>query len=192
MEEMEKTQRDTSHEKILPYNSEWVRLYEAEAEKLKEVFGDELMGIEHIGSTSVPGLPAKPIIDIMVLIDSHENAEKYIPKLEALGYPFDSSAHTDKSTERHLFRKGNPTEYHLSIAYADRGSFWKRQLAFRDYLREHPEEKDRYAELKQNLIKEDPTGKNGYIGGKTELINEMLDRSGFVRWKPPTETGQEK
>lgn len=187
---MEKNQADSSHEQVALYNPEWVNVYETEAEKLKEVFGDDLLGIEHIGSTSVPGLPAKSIIDIMVLIDSHENAEKYIPKLEAIGYPFDSAAHTDKSTERHLFRKGNPTEYHLSIAYADRGSFWERQLAFRDYLREHPEERDRYAELKQKLIKEDPTGKNGYIGGKTDLVNEMLDKSGFVRWKPPTTTGQ--
>lgn len=192
MENMKETQGDSSHENILPYNPEWVHLYEAEAEKLKEVFGNELLGIEHIGSTSVPGLPAKPIIDIMVLIDSHENTEKFIPKLQELGYPFNPVSHTDTSTERHLFRKGNPTQYHLSVAYADRGSFWKRQLAFRDYLREYPEEKDKYAQLKQNLIKEDPTGKNGYIGGKTDFINEVLDKSGFVRWKPPTETGRDK
>ncbi|MEK7180554.1 MAG: GrpB family protein [Patescibacteria group bacterium] len=189
---MKKNQGDSSHENILPYNPEWIHLYEAEAEKLKQVFGNELLGIEHIGSTSVPELPAKPIIDIMVLIDSHENAAKYIPKLEVLGYPFDFTAHTDKSTERHLFRKGNPTHYHLSIAYVDRGSFWKRQLAFRDYLREHPEERDRYASLKQELIKNDPTGMDSYTGEKTDLVNEILDKSGFVRWKPPTETGQEE
>ncbi len=192
MENIEKNQRDSSHEHILQYNPEWVHLYEVEAEKLKKVFGNELLGIEHIGSTSVPGLPAKPIIDIMVLIDSHINAKKFIPKLHELGYPFDFAAHTDKSTERHLFRKGSPTQYHLSIAYTDRGSFWKRQLAFRDYLREHLEERDRYASLKQELIKNDPTGKDLYIKGKTDLVNEMLDKSGFVRWKPPIETDQEE
>ncbi|HPW39680.1 MAG TPA: GrpB family protein [bacterium] len=190
MEGMKKTYRDSAHENILPYNPEWVRLYEAEAEKLREVFGAELLGLEHIGSSSVPGLSAKPIIDIMALIDSHENAEKFIPKLQELGYSFDFTAETDKSTERHLFRKGKPTQYHLSIAYADRGSFWKRQLAFRDYLREHPEERDRYAKLKQRLIKEDPTGKDLYIKGKTDLVNEILDKSGFVRWKPPTKKDQ--
>jgi GrpB-like predicted nucleotidyltransferase (UPF0157 family) len=186
-----KIQTDFSREQIIPYNPEWIYLYRAEAKKLKEIFGDDLLGIEHIGSTSVPGLPAKSIIDIMVLIDSYKNAEKFIPKLQEFGYPFDFTAHTDKSTERHLFRKGSPTKYHLSIAYADRGSFWKRQLAFRDYLREHPEERDRYASLKQELIKKDPTGKNAYIGGKTDLINEMLDKSGFVRWKPAIETGMD-
>ena len=75
---MEQIKTDTSHEQISAYNSEWVNLYEVEAVKLKEVFGDALLGVEHIGSTSVPGLPAKPIIDLMVLIDSHENAEKFI------------------------------------------------------------------------------------------------------------------
>ncbi|OGI73887.1 hypothetical protein A2737_01615 [Candidatus Nomurabacteria bacterium RIFCSPHIGHO2_01_FULL_41_71] len=178
---MKNPQTDSSHELIAPYNPEWIDMYEAEAAKLKEVFGDDLLGIEHIGSTSVPSLPAKPIIDIMVLIDSHENATKFIPELEKIGYPFDPASHTDKSTERHLFRKGNPTQYHLSIAYESRGGFWKRQLAFRDYLRNHPEDRDKYAALKLELIKKDPTGKDTYIGGKTDLINEILDKSGFVR-----------
>jgi GrpB-like predicted nucleotidyltransferase (UPF0157 family) len=178
---------DSSHTQILPYNPAWADMYEAEAEKLKAVFGDELLGIEHIGSTSISGLASKQIIDIMVLIDSHENVAKFIPELEKIGYPFDPDSHTDKSTERHLFRKGNPTQYHLSIAYESRGSFWKRQLAFRDYLRDHPEDRDKYAKLKLELIKKDPTGKDTYIGGKTDLINEILDKSGFVRWKPPAQ-----
>lgn len=183
---MEKPQGDSSHEQVVLYDPEWVDLYEKEADKLKEVFGNDLLGIEHIGSTSVPGLSAKPIIDIMVLVESPEVADQVAPKLQELGYPFDMELHKKTEfPERHLFRKGKPTEFHLSIAYANKGSFWKRQLAFRDYLREHSEEKDRYAELKQKLIEEDPTGQSAYIGGKTDLINEMLDKSGFERWKPP-------
>lgn len=185
---MEKLQTDSSHEQIVPYNLEWANLYEAEAVKLKEVFGDNLLGIEHIGSTSVHGLVSKPIIDIMVLIAHNEDANKFILALEKLCYTFDEEIHSKTQfPERHSFRKGNPTKYHLSIAYADKGSFWKRQIAFRDYLRSYPDERDRYAVLKQKLIKEDTTGKDLYIGGKTDLINEMLDKSGFVRWKPPTE-----
>jgi GrpB-like predicted nucleotidyltransferase (UPF0157 family) len=164
--------RNTSHEKIVPYNPEWASQYENEAEKLKTVFGDSLLGIEHIGSTSVVGLDSKPIIDIMVLVANSTEADRFILPLAELGYPFDTEVQSQiEFPERHLFRKGNPTQFHLSIAYADKGSFWKRQLAFRDYLREHPEERDRYAELKQNLIKEDPSGQDEYIAGKTELIN---------------------
>lgn len=182
---MEKIETDSSHERIVPYNLEWVSLYEAEASQLKEIFGNELLGIEHIGSTSIPGLSSKPIIDIMVNIGSYKDAEKFIPMLEKAGYSFDLAVHSSNpSPERYFFRKGNPTQYHLSVAYTDRGSFWDRQLAFRDYLRTHADERDRYADLKQNLISDDPTGKEGYISGKTDLINEMLDKSGFVRWKP--------
>ena len=182
---MEKFQADSSPERISPYNPERVTQYEEEADKLREIFGEDLLGIEHIGSTSVPGLPAKPIIDLMVLIDSYLKVDKFISKLEGFGYGFNANSHTDKSTERHLFRKGNPTQYHLSVAYADRGGFWKRQLAFRDYLRDHPEERDRYAVLKKELIQKDPSGKDSYVEGKTDLVNEMLDKSGFVRWQPP-------
>lgn len=156
--------------------------------KLKEFFGDELLGIEHIGSTSVPGLSAKPIVDIMVQVENQQKADQFIPSLQNLGYLFNTDLHSKiESPERHFFRKGDPTQFHLSLAYKDKGSFWKRQLAFRDYLRTHPDERDRYAELKQKLIKEDPTGRELYIQGKTDMINEMLDNSGFVRWKPPTE-----
>ena len=188
---MEKFQADSSHERISPYNPEWVTQYEEEADKLRDIFGEDLLGIEHIGSTSVPGLPAKPIIDLMVLIDSYLKVDKFISKLERLGYGFNANSHTDKSTERHLFRKGNPTQYHLSVAYADRGGFWKRQLAFRDYLRDHLEERDRYAVLKKELIQKDPSGKDFYIEGKTDLVNEMLDKSGFVRWQPPIKDGED-
>ncbi len=181
---MEKAPTDSSHEQVLEYNPEWIEMYESESEKIKEIFGDELLGIEHIGSTSIPGLSAKPIIDMMVLIETHENAEKFIPVLQSLDYNFNSSTHTDKSTERHLLRKGNPTQFHLSIAYKSRGSFWDRQLAFRDYLRTHPEERNQYQELKQKLIQDDPTGKNTYVAGKTNLVNEILDKTDFVRWKP--------
>lgn len=177
---METSKEDISHRQILPYDPEWVHLYENEAEKIKNVFGGDLLGIEHIGSTSIPGLSSKPIIDIMVLIESHENAEKFFSKLNEIGYPFNFDAHTDKSTERHLFRKGNPTRFHLSIAYLNRGGFWKRQIAFRDYLRSHLEEIKRYEELKHYLIKADPTGKGGYISGKTDFVNEILNKAAII------------
>lgn len=184
---MEKTNTDASHEQVVPYDHEWVNIYNAESEILKKEFGDELLGIEHIGSTSVPGLPAKPIIDIMMLVANSDVADSMVSRLEKFGYPLDIELHMNTQfPERHFFRKGHPTKFHLSIAYADKGSFWKRQLAFRDYLRDHPDDRDEYASIKQKLIETYPTGKDGYIGGKTDFINEILDKSGFVRWKPPT------
>lgn len=179
---MTKFQTDASHEQIAQYNPKWNNLYESEAAELKGIFRNDLLGIEHIGSTSVPGLLAKPIIDIMVLVENQEKAEQFIRPLHELGYIFDTDLHSKTQfPERHFFRKGKPTNYHLSIAYKNKGSFWKRQLAFRDYVRSHSEDRDKYASLKQKLIKEDPTGTEKYIQGKTDLINEMLDKAGFEK-----------
>jgi len=81
---------------------------------------------------------------------------------------------TNSSGERHLFRRGSPTEYHLSIAYKDKGNFWERQILFRDYLRNHPDFRDEYQKLKEKLLRDDLTGKDSYISGKSEFINNVL------------------
>lgn len=171
------------HTTLTPYNPLWPKLFISEAALIAPIFGDALLGIEHIGSTAIPGLPAKPIIDIMVLINSHEDVERFLPALAEIGYPFNTARHTESSTERHFFRKGEPTQFHLSIAYQSRGSFWNRQLAFRDYLRTHPDDRDAYATLKATLMQQDPTGGDAYIAGKTDLVNNILDKAGFVRWQ---------
>ncbi len=171
MESKENITLDTSHTVLEPYNPEWVIKYEQEVAKLQEIFGEKLTQIEHIGSTSIPGLSAKPIIDIAVEIESHAEADTFIDSLKKIGYTHDLSG---SSSERHFFRKGTPTEYHLSICYKSRGSFLKRQLAFRDYLKTHPEAKDKYAQIKNELLKQDPTGKNTYISNKSEFVERIL------------------
>ncbi|MBP6942726.1 MAG: GrpB family protein [Candidatus Buchananbacteria bacterium] len=171
---------DSSHQNVVPYNPEWASLFISEAEILKPIFADSLVSIEHIGSTSIPSFPSKPIIDIGVLIKSHTEAENFIEPLVELGYAFDRELHNrTEFPERHFFRKGEPTQFHLSIAYADKAKFWPRQLAFRDYLRSHSEARDAYAKLKQELIAADPTGRDTYISGKTEFVNDVLQRAGF-------------
>lgn len=78
-----------------------------------------------------------------------------------------------------FFRKGNPTEFHLSVTYEDRGSFLERQLLFRDYLRTNNTDRDEYASLKKDLIKQDPTGLNSYIENKTDFVMKILKKAGF-------------
>ena len=157
--------------KIIPYDPKWDTLFKIEKEKIKSVFGNDALAIEHIGSTAVPGLASKPIIDIAVLIASHESGDKYIKPLAELGYVYDKPA---SSPERHFFRKYDSVSYHLSIAYQYRGSFWKRQILFRDYLRAHEEARKEYQGLKLKLIKEDATGRHLYIHGKDEFIQKIL------------------
>lgn len=162
---------DTSHAQLLPPQPSWKEKFQSERKRIKEIFGDDSIAIEHIGSSSVEGLVSKPIIDIAVLISKREDGDKFIEFLSQLGYWYDKP---NSSGERHFFRKGQPTEFHLSIAYVDKGSFWERQILFRDYLRSHPEDRDEYARLKKELLKKDPTGNDDYIGGKKEFVLRIL------------------
>ncbi len=162
---------DISHTQLLPHQHSWKEKFRLEKDKIQKVFADKTISIEHIGSTSIDGLSSKPIVDISVLIEKRENADKYIKLLDCLGYWYDKE---NSSGERHFFRKGKPTKFHLSLSYTDKGNFWKRQLLFRDYLRSHPEARDEYAILKENLLKTDPTGNKNYIDGKSKFIQKIL------------------
>jgi GrpB-like predicted nucleotidyltransferase (UPF0157 family) len=161
---------DSSHTILIPYQPSWKDKFEVEKIKIKDIFGDKAIAVEHIGSTSIPGLSAKPIIDIAVMIENHKEADVFTGLLDKINYRFDSF-----STERHFYTKGDPIEYHLSIAYKDKGGFWERQILFRDYLRNHSDLRGEYQKLKEDLLKNDPTGKDMYISGKTEFIKKILD-----------------
>lgn len=159
---------------LSPYNPDWMMMFEEEAALLRKVFGDSALEIEHIGSTAVEGLPAKPIIDIAVMIQSDVDADRFTVHLAEIGYTFHS-----KSTERHFYQKGGPAKYNLSIAYAEKGGFWPRQIIFRDYLRSHPNARDEYADLKIKLIEKYPEGVGEYSEGKTEFVRNILALAGW-------------
>ena len=165
---------NTSHSKIVSYQSDWPVKFQAEKEILQKIFGDKLLAIEHVGSTAIPGLSSKDIIDIAVMIENHEDADYFTEPLKQLGYKLHST-----SAERHFYTKGDPIEHHLSIAYAKRGGFWPRQIMFRDYLRNHPEALEEYQKLKLDLLKKDPTGKSEYIAGKNDFVQEILRSAGW-------------
>lgn len=131
--------------KFTNYQESWVKKFEEEKKKLQDVFGNIALEIEHIGSTSIPGLSAKPIIDMAVLVESIEDIDKIVSILSPLGYRYEPEI---SSVERIFFRKGNPVECHLSVA-CPAHTFWSRQILFRDSLRNHPELVAEYEELKR-------------------------------------------
>lgn len=137
---------------------------------LKNVQG-EIVSIEHIGSTAVPKLAAKPIIDIVVLIPSIKNVDSYIKQLENLDYIYRPKR---SSVERFFFTKNDPPTFHLSLAQIDKYSFWKRQKNFRDFLISHPDIAKKYEKLKMSLIKKYPDGRQEYCDGKDKFINNVL------------------
>ncbi|MCY3766632.1 MAG: GrpB family protein [Gemmatimonadetes bacterium] len=157
------------------FDPQWKHEYQTEKIELLAVFGDAALEIEHIGSTSVPGLASKPIIDIAVIIAHRENADRFTDALAAKGYALSSN-----STERHFYVKRRPRECHLSVAYADQGGFWPRQILFRDYLREHRAAREEYARLKEDLLRRDPSGET-YLEGKTDFVYRILELAGWRR-----------
>lgn len=164
-------------EAFCPYDPQWVEKYENESRKIREVLDDEILDVQHIGSTAIPGLSAKPIIDIAVLVDAIEDPSRYVEKLSGLGYGHET---TLSSGERIFFRKGNPVEYHLSVA-CPRHTFWIRNLQFRDYLRAYPETAKEYENLKRKNIAATPKSdftdlslSETYNQGKGEFVQKIL------------------
>ena len=150
------------------YNSSWPIIYENRAKSIKEALNDNLIEIHHIGSTSVPSLSAKPCIDIIGVV---QNFKAAIPALESIGYesrgemhlPFREYYRHGKEVNLHLYEKASP-EVNLNIA-------------FRNYLRAHPECVKEYQELKDNLLKDS----NSYIKNNSNYTGYNLGKDAFIR-----------
>jgi GrpB-like predicted nucleotidyltransferase (UPF0157 family) len=165
------------------YNPQWERRCQEEAQFLLAQFGpDIILRTEHFGSTAVPGLAAKPVIDIMVEIPSFEVAEQTIvPQLDAQEYRY---FWISNSRPGHMmFIKGYGPDgyqegvqcYHLHMAPGDH-TLWDR-LLFRDYLRKYPETARRYAELKARLAERYRHDREAYTNGKTEFVTQVMKKA---------------
>ena len=157
--------------KIVSYDKNWPKIFQAEKELISSIISDNFIDIQHIGSTSIPQMSAKPIIDIAVLIPTLENATIFIPLLKKIGYQFFKER---SSVERLFFIKGNPAKYHLSLAQSEKFSYWKRQIMFRDYLKSHSDSAKEYEKLKKQLIQQHSDGRQKYSDAKSEFINKIL------------------
>ena len=156
---------------IAPYNTAWKRLFESEARNLWEIVPNSLIiRIEHFGSTSVPGLAAKPIVDILVEVKSSQESKLRIaPLLQRKGY--DYFWRTDMSPPYAWFIKRNAEgqrSHHIHMMEKDL-EFWQ-ALYFRDYLKEHKNCALRYEELKRSLAEKFPNNREAYTHGKTEFV----------------------
>ena len=161
---------------IVEYDPYWPGRYVAEAEFLRSVLPPELVvAMEHIGSTAVPGLSAKPVIDILIVVRSVQQARAVaVPALEDLGYAFWSD---NPRRDRLFFVKGLPPDapyrtHHLHMA--EPGSDVSDILLFRDYLRSHPKEASRYATIKLELMEHYRADREGYTAAKSSYVEEVL------------------
>ncbi|OMD63331.1 hypothetical protein BSK62_21615 [Paenibacillus odorifer] len=153
---------------VTEFNEQWSLMFNEEAQKIKDIFADALVDIHHIGSTSVPGLKAKPIIDIMPVVRNIEAVDGFNQQMTALGY--ECMGEFGISGRRYFRKGGNSRTHHVHVFQMDNKIDIGRHLAVRDYLRSHPEAVKQYGDLKDTLAKQFPEDIGAYIDGKEEFV----------------------
>jgi GrpB-like predicted nucleotidyltransferase (UPF0157 family) len=162
---------------IVDYDPRWPEMFRAERDAILSATGPRLVAIEHVGSTAVPGLGAKPIIDIMAGVRRLAEAAECIAPLAPLGYRY-LPEYEALIPDRRFFRKGppGPITHHLHLVELG-GDFWERHLLFRDYLRTHPEAAEAYYQLKRQMAARFSPDRNAYTDSKTQFIRSVEDRA---------------
>ncbi|MCY6372684.1 GrpB family protein [Clostridium ganghwense] len=156
--------------KVIPYNSKWIDEFKTESENILKIMENDIVKIHHIGSTSIPRMSAKSVIDILIEINNIKNVDKYNNAMKSIGYEvmgeygiigrrFFLKGIYNRTHHVHIFQVGNPEI--------------KRHLNFRDYMTVHPKEAEKYSKLKQELALEFPNDINGYCNGKDKFIKEI-------------------
>ncbi|UOQ87175.1 GrpB family protein [Gracilibacillus salinarum] len=160
--------------KVCTYQNIWPSIFATEAEQLKEIFGGECTAIYHIGSTAVPELHAKPIIDIMPIVKKIDIIDTYNNQMKEIGY---TPKGENGIPQRRYFQKGGDNRTHHVHIYQEGSHQITRHLAFREYLREHPGERNRYGQWKVKLANQFPYEISSYIDGKDDLVKEIENKA---------------
>lgn len=165
---------------VVPYDARWPALFQAEVDRLVGVATLEQLRIEHTGSTSVAGLCAKPIIDLLAGHPAGTSPDAFIEGLVRAGYVYRGE---QGIVGRHFFRRGDPRSYHVHLVQI--GSlFWRDHLTFRDCLRGNAATRDAYAALKERLAQRHPHDRESYIDGKSQFVRDVLANPGGLPIQP--------
>ena len=166
--------RETIHTVVLSEPDErWATTYAAEAARIREAVGNALVEVHHVGSTSVPGLAAKPIVDILLLVTDSADEDGYAPALQAAGYAF--HLREPHWHEHRLFKRGTPqVNLHVFTAGSSEPS---RMLAFRDRLRSHPEDRELYERTKRELVRRRWPSVQDYADAKSTVVGQIMRRA---------------
>ena len=163
----------TAKIQVVDYDPEWPGLFRREAERIGAVLGERVVRLEHVGSTSVPGLAAKPIIDILLVVPDSADEPAWLPDLEGAGYRL---VIREPDWYQHRCLKGPDTNVNLHV-YSPGCPEIERNLRFRDRLRGHPEERAHYQRVKRELAELDWTYVQQYADAKTEVIEGIIARA---------------
>ncbi len=166
----------TKHVVVLPYDEAWKKDFEEIKAELMAVLDGLVLSVEHVGSTSVPGLAAKPIIDIDVIIEDTDCFEKVKTALETIGYQHEGDLGIPGREAFKYHGKEHLRKHHLYVCAKDSDEL-KRHLSFRDYLRTHPEAVKEYGRIKEEGARLYPNDIDSYIEYKAPFIQDCVNKA---------------
>lgn len=158
---------------LVEYDPRWPEVFEKEADRIRAILGDKVLLLEHVGSTSIPGLCAKPIIDILLVVKDSSDESSYVPALEAAGY---SLRIREPEWLEHRMFIGPDTDINLHVFSLGAPEI-DRMLRFRDWLRSNKADRDKYVQVKRSLAKKKWRYIQHYADAKTSIIQEIMERA---------------
>ncbi|MEG6513778.1 GrpB family protein [Desulforamulus ruminis] len=161
---------------LVAYDPRWPELFEREAKRIRSVLGNRVLQLEHVGSTSVPELCAKPIIDMLLVVADSSDEPSYVAALEAVGYTLRIR---EPDWFEHRMFKGPDTDINLHV-FSEGTSEVERMLRFRDWLRANDTDRDNYARVKRKLAQHVWRHVQNYADAKTSIVQEIMDRANAV------------
>lgn len=165
---------------VVPHDPRWREAFEAEAKRVAAALGENVSAVHHIGSTAIPDIYAKPVVDLLIEVGDINEVDGRSSAMESLGYEVLGEYGIPG---RRYFRKDNPEgiRTHHIHAFAAGSAEAARHLAFRDYMIAHPFDAQRYSELKRKLAEQHPQSPEEYMDGKDGFIKEMERRA--AQWR---------
>lgn len=158
---------------LSPYRDEWPVLFESEKKAIESAIGDHVRDIQHVGSTAVAGLHAKPILDIAIAVEDFDTARACIEPLIELGYTFKGE---NGIPRRHYFLKGEPCTHHIHMVETT-STEWTKMILFRDFLRSNRSAAEDYRKLKFDLCKRNPGDRKSYLAAKSAFVEDVVRRA---------------
>lgn len=157
---------------LVEYDDEWPRLFAREEKRIRGVLGDRVVALEHTGSTSVPGLAAKPIIDMTLVVQDSSDERAYVPQLESAGYRLTIR---EPDWFEHRLLKGPDTNVNLHV-FSEGCEEVRSMTRFRDHLRTNDEDRALYERTKRQLAERQWKHVQNYADAKTSVIREIMER----------------
>lgn len=158
---------------LAEYDPSWPLLFRREEERITQTLGDRVLRLEHVGSTSVPGLAAKPIVDMTLVVADSSDEEAYVPDLVAVGYALRIR---EPDWYEHRILKGPDTNVNLHV-FSDGCTEVERMVAFRDWLRTHDDDRELYESAKRDLAAREWKYVQNYADAKSEIVRQILTRA---------------